>query len=169
MAKPPRNNLEEAEDQLPDDWFPAAGRAIYIAGVIVAALDFIILQRGVFNLSAIRVAGVALFLTGLCIYGGARLTLGRFFSESIRILPEHRLVRTGPYGLVRHPIYLGEILIFLGIPIIFASLYGFVVELVLVPMLLHRIGIEERILSRRFGQEYLEYVRRTKKLVPYIY
>jgi protein-S-isoprenylcysteine O-methyltransferase Ste14 len=76
---------------------------------------------------------------------------------------------SGPYRFVRHPFYLGEILFYLSIPMIFGSLYGFIAMLVLIPMLLYRIRIEEKILVSKFGREYLEYAHRAKKLIPYIY
>jgi protein-S-isoprenylcysteine O-methyltransferase Ste14 len=49
------------------------------------------------------------------------------------------------------------------------SLYGFVIMLITIPILFHRIKIEEEILVSRFGQEYLEYTQKTKKLIPYLY
>jgi protein-S-isoprenylcysteine O-methyltransferase Ste14 len=52
---------------------------------------------------------------------------------------------------------------------IFESLYGFVVMLFIIPLLLNRIRIEEKVMVSRFGQEYLEYALRTKKLIPYVY
>jgi protein-S-isoprenylcysteine O-methyltransferase Ste14 len=52
---------------------------------------------------------------------------------------------------------------------ILGSLFGFVIMLVLIPMLLRRIEYEEKVLSARFGQEYEEYASRTKKLIPRIY
>jgi len=84
-------------------------------------------------------------------------------------MPEHKLITSGPYHLIRHPIYLGGILFGLSIPMISDSLYGFVIMLIPIPIVLHRIRIEEKVLVSRFGQEYLEYARKTKKLIPYIY
>ena len=52
---------------------------------------------------------------------------------------------------------------------IFGSVYGVIVMLVLVPMLIHRIGVEERALVSKLGKDYIEYTQRTKKLIPCIY
>lgn len=150
-------------------WFPIIGRLIYFAGIIVSALDEAIVRHGRLSFNAVGIAGVALFLAGLAFYGVARWTLGKFFSEAIRVLPEHKLITSGIYSRVRHPIYLGEILIFLAVPMILGSPYGFAIMLVLIPMLLYRIRIEEKILVSKFGQEHLEYAHKTKKLIPYIY
>jgi protein-S-isoprenylcysteine O-methyltransferase Ste14 len=162
---PQEKSLEEkTTDRIPD-----LARLIFFVGLIVSALDYAILRQGRFAFSAIRLLGVAPFIAGVCLYFVSRFTLGRFFSEAIRIKPEHKLITSGPYRFIRHPIYLGEILYFLSIPMIFGSLYGFVIMLVLIPMLLRRISVEERVLVSKFGQEYVEYTLKTKKLIPYIY
>lgn len=150
------------------DKFPIQGRLLFLAGLFISALDSAIHHER-FALNATRIIGFALFVVGLSIYGIARFTLGRNFSEALRIKPDHKLIVHGPYRFIRHPVYLGEILYFLSIPIIFESLYGFVIMLILIPMLLYRIKIEEKLLISTFGQKYLEYVRTTKKLIPYIY
>jgi protein-S-isoprenylcysteine O-methyltransferase Ste14 len=165
-----RTSAEVPKEKSADGWLlPILGRIILVAGVIISALDHSITQYGKFAITAFGIFGVALFVVGLCLYAVARLTLGRLFSEVVRIKPEHRLITEGPYRIIRHLIYLGEIIIFLSIPIIFCSLYGFFVMLALIPLLLHRITIEEKVLSSRFGKEYEEYARKTKKLIPYIY
>jgi len=57
----------------------------------------------------------------------------------------------------------------IGIPLIFSSLYGFLLMLGLTPLFLYRIKIEEKMLIKRFGEEYKEYIKKTKKLLPLIY
>jgi len=56
-----------------------------------------------------------------------------------------------------------------GIPLVFSSLYGFLITLALIPLILYRVEIEERMLIERLGDEYRAYMRRTKKLIPFIY
>ena len=161
----PKKSLEEKTA----DRFPVLGRLVFFAGLIVSALDNAILRQAKLDLRGVGVLGVALFIAGVCLYFVSRLTLGRFFSEAIRIKSEHKLITSGPYGFIRHPIYLGEILYFLSIPMIFGSIYGFIIMLVLIPMLIHRIIVEERVLVSKFGHEYIEYTHKTKKLIPFIY
>jgi len=160
---------EAVEEKTADRWVPILSGLIWLADIVVCVLDIVILQHGRYSLMYVGIAGVALFLAGLGLYGVARKTLGKLFSETVRILPEHKLITSGPYSLIRHPIYLGEILFAFSIPMIANSLYGFVIMLVIIPILLHRIRIEEKILVSRFGQEYIEYSHKTKKLIPYIY
>jgi len=150
------------------DIFPILGLIVFFAGLIISALDSAI-HNETFNYGIVTIFGFVLFVVGLGVYGVARLTLRRFFSEALKIKPDHKLITAGPYRYIRNPIYLGEIFYFLSIPIIFGSLYGFVIMLVLIPLLLYRIRIEEKLLISEFGREYLEYARRTKKLIPDIY
>jgi protein-S-isoprenylcysteine O-methyltransferase Ste14 len=160
---------EIAEEKSADRWVPILSGIIWLADIVVCALDIAILQHGIYNLTYVGIAGVALFIAGTGLYGVAQRTLGKLFSEAVRILPEHKLITSGPYSLIRHPIYLGEILFAFSIPMIANSLYGFVIMLVTIPILLNRIRVEEKILVSRFGQDYLEYAHKTKKLIPYIY
>jgi protein-S-isoprenylcysteine O-methyltransferase Ste14 len=160
---------EKPIEEKTSDRIPSLGRLIFFVGLIVSAYDNAALRQGKLDLRGVGILGVALFIAGVCLYFISRLTLGRFFSEAIRIKPEHKLITSGPYRFIRHPIYLGEILYFLSIPMIFGSIYGFIVMLVLIPMLIHRIGVEERVLVSKFGQEYIEYTQKTKKIIPCIY
>ena len=153
-----------------DRWLlPVLGRLVVVAGLTLSALDIAILRHGRLIPTTFGILGYALLLAGLGLYAVARLTLGRFYSETVRIMPEHKLITNGPYRIIRHPMYLGVILFSLSIPIILGSLYGFVTILALIPMLLYRVRIEEKALVSKFGQEYLEYAHKTKKLIPYIY
>ena len=170
LADSMRRSLKElGEEESIDRWCPVLSGLIWVVGVVVSVLDVMVLRHGRYGLKAVGVAGVAFLLAGLGLYAAARRTLGRFFSEAVRVTPGQRLITSGPYHLVRHPIYLGGILYGLSIPMIANSLYGFVIMLVPIPMLFYRIRFEERILVSRFGQEYLEYAHKTKKLIPYVY
>ncbi|MBI0583964.1 MAG: isoprenylcysteine carboxylmethyltransferase family protein [Methanomassiliicoccus sp.] len=153
-----------------DQWLvPVVGRIVFIAGLLVSALDRAIHQQGGFVLTAKFVLGIASLIVGLGLYLASRLYLGRFFSEKVRIIQGHKLVAKGPYRYIRHPVYLGEMLYFLSIPAIFGSLLGFVIMLTIVPILIYRIGYEEKVLSTEFGQEYEDYASRTWKLIPFLY
>ena len=96
-------------------------------------------------------------------------TLAKSYSYVLKAGQQKQLVRHGVYRFIRHPIYLAGILYTLGTPLIFSSLYGFLVILGFIPCLLYRIGIEEKMLIQEFGNEYSEYRKNTKKLIPFIY
>jgi protein-S-isoprenylcysteine O-methyltransferase Ste14 len=170
LADSLRRTLRElAEEESIDRWCPIVSGLIWVVGIVVSVLDVMVLRHGRYGFTAVGIAGLAFLLAGSGLYAVARRTLGGFFSEAVRITPKHKLITSGPYHLVRHPIYLGEILYGLSIPMIPNSLYGFVIMLVPIPMLFYGIRFEEKILVSKFGQEYLEYARKTKKLIPYVY
>ncbi len=120
------------------------------------------------NLSLAIIGRVMVFV-GLIIRFVAIATLRKNFSGLLRSREGHTLIKSGIYRWIRHPAYLGAILIFLGIPVMLSSLLGFIVMFLLVPCLLHRIKLEERMLIERFGIEYQEYLWHSKKLIPFLY
>jgi protein-S-isoprenylcysteine O-methyltransferase Ste14 len=117
----------------------------------------------------IRVVGLVFFLTGFVIRMLARRTLGKFFSTQLRVLDDHEIVTDGIYHYIRHPAYLGLLCIFLAVPLLFYSLYGFILIVLGIPDVIYRIRREEGMLITRFGNRYLEYMKTSKKLLPYMY
>jgi protein-S-isoprenylcysteine O-methyltransferase Ste14 len=114
-------------------------------------------------------AGLIVFALGIFFRSWAVWALHGFYTARLGIQPGHRLITTGPYGFVRHPGYLGEIASVLGMSLALSSLIGLAMTILLVPVLIRRIGTEEEMLLARFGDEYREYVQRTKRLIPGIY
>jgi protein-S-isoprenylcysteine O-methyltransferase len=115
-------------------------------------------------------AGVALFVTGLLLRWSAIITLGRFFSVDVTIEPDHELVERGPFRMVRHPSYTGVLLAFVGLALTLGNWAALLV--ILVPIgaaFIHRMNVEENALSGVLGAQYTDYMRRTKRLVPFIY
>ncbi|NOZ87006.1 MAG: isoprenylcysteine carboxylmethyltransferase family protein [Deltaproteobacteria bacterium] len=96
--------------------------------------------------------------------------LGRFFTYGVRVQDDHRLITSGLYSIVRHPAYTGLLFSGIGFVIMFKSVPGLFSVIVLGLLALHnRMSIEERALSREFKEEYKEYRKRTKKIIPFIY
>jgi len=146
-----------------------AGGIIFFSGVLVTALDFVMIQRMVYRFDLVSLTGLILLPIGSAIRVQARRTLGRYFSPVVRILPDHKLIRHGIYKHIRHPGYLGELLLYFSVPLFFRSLYGFFVMVFLVPFILYRIRMEEQMLTEKFGDEYRDYMKNSKKLIPYVY
>jgi protein-S-isoprenylcysteine O-methyltransferase len=114
--------------------------------------------------------GLALVLAGTALRGWAILTLGRYFRRVVTIEPDQRLVRRGPYRLLRHPSYTGLLLVFTGLGLALGSwLSAAIAMLGLLLGLLPRIRVEERALRRTFGADYEQYARETWRLVPYVW
>lgn len=117
-----------------------------------------------------QLVGLSLIIASLLIFGWARIALKGMYSGQIRVQTGHVLIQNGPYGIIRHPAYAAYIIMSLGIALGFSSLIGLVaVPLLLVPGLIYRMNVEEEILRAEFGEQYLHYVRSTKRLVPLIW
>jgi protein-S-isoprenylcysteine O-methyltransferase len=88
----------------------------------------------------------------------------------VTIEPGQRLVRRGPYRLLRHPSYAGIFLSFFGLGLAFGSWISAAVALVtIVAGMLPRIRVEERALAQAFGADYADYARSTARVLPYIW
>jgi len=145
------------------------GGIIFFSGILVSILDFIIIQHGIYSFDIVSLVGLIFILIGLGLRAQARRTLGKYFSPVVRTLPEHKLIRHGIYRHIRHPGYLGELLAYFSIPLLFHSLYGFLVMVLITPFILYRIKIEEQMLLEKFGDEYRDYMKNSKRLIPYIW
>ena len=159
---------------LREDWASVPFLALTSAGFVVSVYDFWILQGLSFRLSVSLVVGVLLVAFGGYLRITSRRALmgagfGLLNSSRLQIVEGHRLITNGVYSRIRHPLYLGEITRNLGLTLILSSLYGFAIVLVGGLFLPFRIEIEERMLLKEFGQEYEEYRKRTKKLIPYVW
>jgi len=152
-----------------DRIFVISATLIFGLSLAVTTLDFVYLQGAFYNFNMVSVAGLLLFSIGIVLRIAGRITLGKYYSYGLRTLPDQKLVKHGIYKHIRHPITLAASLYSTGIPLTFSSLYGFVLMLVLIPLFLYRIRIEEKMLVERFGEEYLDYIKKTKRLIPFIY
>ena len=117
-----------------------------------------------------RVIGLAATVTGAAFAIWARLALGRNWSGVVvTVKDQHQLVTSGPYAIVRHPIYAGLFLMAMASAII-APLFGTITGTVmLLCVFLLRIQREERMMTLHFGQQYDAYRQRIARLIPYIW
>jgi protein-S-isoprenylcysteine O-methyltransferase Ste14 len=114
--------------------------------------------------------GITLFAIGLMIRLLSIATLKRFFTYSVAAVQEHKIVDTGMYKHIRHPGYLGQLIIFLGISMSISNWLSMLAMMIPVAVgYAYRIAVEERFMATQFGEEYLDYQRRTKKLIPFVY
>ncbi|HLH55245.1 MAG TPA: isoprenylcysteine carboxylmethyltransferase family protein [Verrucomicrobiae bacterium] len=116
---------------------------------------------------ATKLAGDCVALLGAGIAIWARASLGRNWSSRVTLKKDHELIETGPYRLVRHPIYSGLLLMIIGTAITTATQAGFVALSVCFCGFWIKLRQEERLLSRNLAG-YPEYMRRTKALVPFV-
>lgn len=117
-----------------------------------------------------QATGLVLILAAVALRILARAHIRGLYSGHVEVQAAHRLVRSGPYRLVRHPGYLGFLLLALGVAAGYSSLIGLIaIPVFLLPGLAYRMRVEERLLIQHFGEEYREYSRRTKALIPAIW
>jgi protein-S-isoprenylcysteine O-methyltransferase Ste14 len=115
-------------------------------------------------------AGVVLFVAGLLLRWWAIIVLGRFFTVDVTIESDHELVGRGPFRVLRHPSYAGVLLAFVGFALSLQNWAAFLSILVPIFMaFIHRMNVEEKALSRALGSSYADYMRHTKRLVPFVY
>jgi len=127
--------------------------------------------HNMFNSShAVRPVALAILILGLAIRWTAIYTLGKSFSSNVAIRESQTLNRSGLYRFVRHPSYLGLLLIFFAVALHTRNWPSFVI--ILVPctaVLLYRIHVEEAALLQAFGPDYADYTKSTSRLLPGLY
>ena len=114
--------------------------------------------------------GITIMLAGMALRFWSVAALGASFRTTIETHTDQKVVSNGPYRLIRHPSYSGSILICCGYGIALQNWLSLLTA-VLLPLaaLLYRIHMEEPALVASFGTEYIEYQKRTKKLIPWIW
>jgi protein-S-isoprenylcysteine O-methyltransferase Ste14 len=113
--------------------------------------------------------GAAVTVGGLLFAVWARRHLGSNWSRSVTIKQGHELITTGPYALVRHPIYTGILIGFLGTAIALSQVRGFIAFAMVFLVFWAKFRMEEEWMRSQFGETYATYVRQTAALVPYLF
>jgi protein-S-isoprenylcysteine O-methyltransferase Ste14 len=112
--------------------------------------------------------GAAVTIAGLLFAVWARGYLGRNWSSSVTIKQGHELITTGPYAVVRHPIYTGVLAGFLGMAIAISQVRGFIVFALFFLAFWLKLRMEEQWMRSQFGETYTTYTHQTAALVPYL-
>jgi protein-S-isoprenylcysteine O-methyltransferase Ste14 len=120
-------------------------------------------------------AGEVTLLFGLLVETGgfvlavwARRHPGLYWSGSIQLKDSHRVVGSGPYAWVRHPIYAGVLLAMLGTAIVGGTIQGLIAAPLMLVAYLRKIGLEERLLLRSLGGDYAAYRKEVRALIPFV-
>ena len=119
------------------------------------------------------IVGLIIYLAGCAFVLWARRTLGKMWglstSRNVKLLDDHQLIQSGPFAFVRHPMYFGWWAAMFGLLLLYPT---WVVLLLLVSSLMAfsgRARREEAALAERFGEAWMEYKKRTRFLIPFIY
>lgn len=115
---------------------------------------------------AVAALGCLLTLAGVAFAVRARQVLGRNWSVAVQLKREHELIVRGPYRWVRHPIYSGLLLAFLGTAIAIGEVRALLALAIVAVSFWFKLRLEERWLEQQFGQAYADYRARVRALVP---
>ena len=158
--------LEHAPDWKP--FFPLlVGHSLFTAWVMpyMDARDLWMLPGG----EVTRWAGLVVLTAGVALRLGPMLALGRRFASVVALQPDHTLTTTGFYARVRHPSYLGILLMDMGFAGVFRSLPAVTLLPLVFWMFKRRMDVEEAFMTGRFGDEYRGYAAHTARLLPGVY
>ncbi len=155
--------------------FGPGARSILVAGSLF--LWSLVLVSALFGYAGIGVLpdwtyylGLSLSVLGNAIWFWGYQTLGRFYSQALVIYQGHQLVERGPFRFVRHPMYTGLILVYVGIGWAVQSWAAVVLTGLAATMLpAYRIHVEEKALISEFREQYISYSKRVKRLIPFIF
>ena len=114
----------------------------------------------------LRWLGIALGCASFILYIWALATLGKEWSPHLQTRKNHHLVTTGPYALMRHPLYSAYIIFMTSIALLTANLFFIPLLVVSIIVFVLRIPKEEQMLIETFGEEYRIYMQKTRGLLP---
>jgi len=115
-------------------------------------------------------AGMALFAIGFMIRIYSILALRQYFTYSVAKVENHKIIITGLYSFIRHPGYLGQLIIFIGISTSISNWLSILLMMIPVTLgYLYRIKIEEKFMIDQLGEDYKNYQERTKRIIPMLY
>ncbi len=116
------------------------------------------------------IVGGLLMAGGFSIRVVAMRTLGKFFTRTLQMREGQHVISYGIYRSFRHPGYLGDILLFVGSAVATANgITTAIILAVLIPTFVRRIMTEERMLMETFGNEYLDYMSKSWRLIPFVF
>ena len=169
MAKDPallRSRLDAKEKQKEQDLVVKLSGLMFLAGFIVAGLNF---RFGWYVLPwGVSLAGAAAFLAAYGLYAEV-LRENTYLSRTITVREDQKVVDTGLYGIVRHPMYSATLLLFLSMPLILGSLQSFLIFFAYPFIIAKRIRHEEQFLEENLPG-YREYKQKVKyRLIPFLW
>jgi protein-S-isoprenylcysteine O-methyltransferase Ste14 len=170
LTQPPVS-VKETDDKKSSDRFSVVLILLMsLVSVVVPLVDWAYFKTDHDSYSWYTLAGVLMIVTGITFRAWAVRTLGKYFTATVQISQDHKLIKSGPYQVVRHPSYTGAFLAIIAGAVILESLAGFIISCMAMIIAYYvRIGIEEKELIARFGNDYVAYRQETKMIIPYVF
>ena len=127
-------------------------------------------QIGYWNNATVGWLGLTLMLGGLALRYWAAKTLGEFYTRTLQVIQGQKIVNQAPYNVIRHPGYLGTLLMEIGAGLAVTNWVVLLAVLVIgITSRAYRINVEEKMLEANFGEEYKVYSNHTWKLIPFLH
>ena len=169
MAKNPellKKRLNAKEKQGEQKTVPALSGLIFVAAFVVAGLNF---RFGWFVLPMwVSFVAAGLFLAGYVLYAEV-LRENVYLSRTVEVQENQKVIDTGLYGVVRHPMYMSTLVLFLSMPLVLGSLFSLAIMLGYIPIIALRIKNEEKVLEEGL-EGYTEYKKKVrKKVIPFVW
>ncbi|MDX2273112.1 MAG: isoprenylcysteine carboxylmethyltransferase family protein [Cyanobacteriota bacterium] len=152
-----------------------SSQALWLSGLIsillvIAAPILNARQIGEWNNATVGWLGLIVMLSGLAMRYWAAKTLGEFYTRTLQVIEGQKIVDQAPYNIIRHPGYLGTLLMEIGAGLAVTNWIVLLATVVIgITSRAYRIGVEEKMLEASFGGEYKMYLDKTWKLVPFLY
>jgi len=139
---------------------------MFLAAFIIAGLNYRF--KWIMMPESVVYLGVIIFLCSYVLFGEV-LRENRYLSRTIEVKEDQRVVDTGLYGLVRHPMYFATVFLFLSMPLVLNSLPSFIIMLAYIPIIVKRIRNEEEVLEKEL-KGYREYKKKVRfRLIPFVW
>lgn len=161
-----RKRLNAKEEEAEQKSAILLSSLMFVGGFVVAGLDFrfkwLVLSKGVV------IAATVVFLLAYLLFGEV-LRENTYLSRTIEVQENQKVISTGLYGIVRHPMYTATIFLFLSMPLVLGSLFSFFIFLLYPFIIAKRIKNEEEVLEKNL-EGYSEYKKRVKyRMIPFIW
>ena len=161
-----KSRLDAKEKQKEQDLVVKLSGLMFLAGFVVAGLNY---RFGWHKLpDAVVIVSAVTFVIAYILYAEV-MRENTYLSRTIEVQENQKVIDTGLYGIVRHPMYSATLILFLSIPLILGSLYSFIIFLIYPLLIASRIKNEEKFFEKEL-EGYKEYKKRVKyRLIPFIW
>ncbi len=169
MKKSPellRKRLNVKEEQAEQKAVIVLSGLMFLAAFIVAGLNFRF--QWIVMPAWVSFAAAVVFLFAYVLYAEV-LRENAYLSRTVELQEDQKVIDTGLYGIVRHPMYMSTLLLFLAMPLVLGSILSFVITLLYIPIIAKRIQNEEQVLEEGL-EGYADYKKRVKyKVIPFVW
>ena len=158
--------LNSKENESEQKWVVLVSILMFILGFVLAGLNYRFVWTELPNM--VVIISSIIFLLSYGLYAEV-LRENQYLARTVNVEETQRVISTGLYGMVRHPMYTSTILLFLSLPLVLGSIYSFIIFLIYPLIIVFRIKNEEKVLENEL-EGYIDYKQKVKyKILPFIW